>query len=135
MLGGKPAPGIGWALGVERVLDLLNELGVQPPAQATDVYCVVPDAVHVPLATRTAEALRADGVAVVLHAAGKDGRGSMKSQFKRADASGARYALIFGADEVAAGQAALKPLRDAAAVQRLVPLATPESWAHEVRPA
>ena len=53
----------------------------------------------------------------------------MKAQFRRADASGARYALVFGDDELAAGQAALKPLRDAAAGQRLVPLADVASWA------
>ena len=53
-----------------------------------------------------------------MHAAGADGLGSMKSQFKTADASGARYALIFGADELARGEVAVKSLRDAAAAQR-----------------
>jgi histidyl-tRNA synthetase len=70
---------------------------------------------------------------VLLHAAGKDGPGSMKSQFKKADASGARFALIFGADELARGELSIKPLRDAAAVQRTRPLAGVAQWAHELR--
>ena len=75
------------------------------------------------------EALRAAGVSVQMHAAGVEGQSSMKAQFKKADASGARYALIFGADERARGEVALKPLRDAGAGQRLLPLADVASWA------
>jgi histidyl-tRNA synthetase len=74
------------------------------------------------------EKLRACGVRVQQHAGGADGPGSMKSQFKRADASGARYALIFGADEIAQGKVAVKPLRDPAGAQALQPLDAPESW-------
>jgi histidyl-tRNA synthetase len=96
---------------------------------------VIPDAAALPLATATAEALRAAGLSVLLHAAGKDGPGSMKSQFKKADASGARNALIFGADELARGELSIKPLRDAAAVQRTRPLADVAAWAHELRTA
>jgi histidyl-tRNA synthetase len=55
-------------------------------------------------------------------AAGKDGLPGMKSQFKKADASGAVWALVFGTDELASGQFAVKNLRDPAAGQRLVPL-------------
>jgi len=135
MLGGKPAPGIGWGMGIERVLDLLNELGLHGPADLPDAYCVVPDAAAIPAATATAEALRAAGLSVLMHAAGKDGAGSMKSQFKKADASGARYALVFGADELAQGQVAVKPLRDAAASQVLRPLADVPGWAHALRNA
>ncbi|HNG25125.1 MAG TPA: UvrD-helicase domain-containing protein, partial [Microthrixaceae bacterium] len=96
-LGGKPAPAVGWGLGIERVLALLEEVGVSAPVQAPDAYAVIPDAAALPLATACVEALRAEGCAVVLHAGGKDGLGSMKSQFKKADASGARHALVFGA--------------------------------------
>ena len=135
MIGGKPAPAVGWGLGIERVLDLLRQEGVQPEPKACDAYVVIPDAALLPLATATAESLRAAGLAVLLHAAGKDGPGSMKSQFKRADASGARFALIFGADEVARGELAIKPLRDPAAVQRTRPLAGVDAWAHELRDA
>ena len=88
-----------------------------------------------PQATTVAETLRAAGLSVLLHAGGKDGRGSMKSQFKKADASGARYALIFGADELARGELSIKPLRDAAAPQRMRALADAAAWAHELRTA
>lgn len=84
---------------------------------------------------RWPRALRAAGVSVLLHAAGKDGPGSMKSQFRKADASGARYALIFGADELARGELSLKALRDAAAPQRTRALADVSAWAHELRTA
>ena len=67
-----------------------------------------------------------------MHAAGRDGWGSMKAQFKRADASGARFALIFGADELAQGAVALKSLRDAAVPQRTLALAQAGTWAAEL---
>ena len=117
LIGGKPAPGIGWGMGIERVLDLLEQSGVQPPAPAPHAYAVLPSAEALPAAIPLIESLRAAGVAVVMHAAGKEAWGSMKSQFKKADASGARHALIFGADELARGEVAVKPLRDAAAAQ------------------
>lgn len=131
LIGGKPAPGIGWGLGIERVLDLLQQLAVQPPLPVPDAYAIVPDAAALPLVTCTVEALREAGVAVQLHAGG----GSMKSQFKKADASQARFALIFGGDELAQGQVALKPLRDPKAGQSLRPLSDPAGWAHELRTA
>jgi histidyl-tRNA synthetase len=135
LIGGKPAPAVGWGLGIERVLDLLKQESIEPAARPWDAYVVIPDPASLPLATVTAEALRAAGLSVLLHAAGKDGPGSMKSQFKKADASGARHALIFGADELARGELSIKPLRDAAAVQRSRPLAGVAQWAHELRNA
>jgi histidyl-tRNA synthetase len=101
------------------------------PAPTVDVYAIVPDPDPDALAVAMSvcEALRAAGVSVQMHAATGEGQGSMKSQFKKADASGARYALIFGADERARGEVALKALRDAAAGQRLLPLADVASWA------
>ena len=135
MVGGKPAPAVGWGMGIERVLDLLKQQGIEPPQRAWDAYVVIPDAAALPLAVATAEALRAAGVSVLLHAAGKDGLGSMKSQFRKADASGARHALIFGADELARGELSIKPLRDAAATQRALPLADVAAWAHQLRNA
>ena len=133
-IGGKPAPAVGWGLGIERVLALLEESGVPVPVPQPDAYAVIPDAAALPVAVRTVDALRAAGVSVVMHAAGKDGQGSFKSQFKKADASGARHALIFGGDELAAGQVALKPLRDAAQSQQLLPLADVASWAARLLP-
>ena len=82
-------------------------------------------------------ALRQAGVAVQMHAGGPDGQGSMKSQFKKADASGARYALIFGESELAAGQVAVKPLRadaqGAITEQTVLPLAEVAAWAARLR--
>jgi len=135
MIGGKPAPGVGWGMGLERVLDLLQECGIEPPATAPDAYAVLPDAAALPTAIATVEALRAAGVAVVLHAGGAAGLGSMKSQFKKADASGARHALVFGGNELAQGMVAVKPLRDAAAAQVLRPLVDVAAWAIELRNA
>ena len=135
LIGGKPAPGVGWGMGMERVLDLLQQSGIEPPAQAPDAYAVLPDAAGLSVAIATVEALRAAGVAVVMHAGGAAGLGSMKSQFKKADASGARHALVFGGDELALGLVAVKPLRDAAAAQVLRPLAEVAAWAQQLRNA
>ena len=135
MIGGKPAPGVGWGMGLERVLDLLQECGIEPPTTAPDAYAVLPDPAALPTAIATVEALRAAGVAVVMHAGGAAGLGSMKSQFKKADGSGARHALVFGGNELAQGMVAVKPLRDAAATQVLRPLADVVAWAGELRNA
>lgn len=128
MLGGKPAPGIGWGLGIERVIELIREIGSAPTAPVPDVYCVLPNPSAAVVAMSTAEALRAQGLAVTLHGAGADGLGSMKSQFRRADASGARFALIFGADELASGQVSVKPLRDPLSAQWVRPLDQVAQW-------
>ena len=128
-LGGKPAPGVGFGLGIERLLLLLDAVGVQVPASVPHAYAVVPDPATLPIVMPVLETLRQAGVAVVLNAGG----GSMKSQFKRADASGATYALIFGAEELARGEVAIKPLRGdpqlAAAAQCTQPLASASTWA------
>jgi len=135
MIGGKPAPGVGWGMGLERVLDLLLQSGIEPPAAAPDAYAVLPDAAALPIAMVTVEALREAGIAVLMHAGGSAGLGSMKSQFKKADASGARHALVFGGNELAQGMVAVKPLRDAAAAQVLRPLADVAGWANDLRNA
>ncbi|RDI21312.1 histidine--tRNA ligase [Pseudacidovorax intermedius] len=128
-IGGKPAPAVGWAMGVERVLALLEEQGAAFPAPAADVFAVVPDAAAMPVVLRTLTQLRAQGVQVQMHAAGPDGQGSFKSQFKRADASGARFALIFGADELARGEVTVKSLRDGTGAQIARPLDDVAAWA------
>jgi histidyl-tRNA synthetase len=134
-LGGKPAPGVGFGLGIERLLLLLEAVGVQTPALMPDAYAVVPDLASLPQVMPVLEALRQHGVAVVLNAGG----GSMKAQFKRADASGARHALIFGADELSRGEVAVKPLRgvagDAGAVQTTHLTAQVAAWAQQLRTA
>jgi histidyl-tRNA synthetase len=137
MIGGKPAPAVGWAMGLERVLELIDEQGVHIAQPAPDAYAVIPDASAVPQAMQTLQALRVLGVSVQMHAGAGEGMGSMKSQFKKADASGARYALIFGADELAQGMVAVKPLRGDKAVgvnaQVLQPLTLATRWAHTLR--
>ncbi len=135
-LGGKPAPGIGFGLGMERLMLMLDAAGIASPSSAPDAYALVPDAQALPRVMATLGVLRAQGVSVLMHAASKEGQGSMKSQFKRADASGAAFALIFGADELAAGQVAIKPLRAGeGAAQFTRSLADAASWARELRTA
>ncbi len=121
-VGGKPAPAVGWALGVERVLELLKEQGTLPDAQGPDVYAIVPDAEALPTVFKTIQALRAQGVSVQMHAGAGEGMGSMKSQFKKADGSSAQLGLIFGGDELARGEVILKALRDGVGEQEAVPL-------------
>ena len=121
-VGGKPAPAVGWALGVERVLELLKEQGSLPQPAGPDVYAIVPDAAALPLVFKTIQILRAQGVSVQMHAGTGEGMGSMKSQFKKADGSGAQLALIFGSDELARGEVTLKALRDGAGAQEAVAL-------------
>jgi histidyl-tRNA synthetase len=132
LIGGKPAPGIGWGMGIERVLDLLQQSGVQVPLAVPDVYAVVPSIDALPQAMQVSEALRSAGLSVLMHGAGRESWGSMKSQFKKADASGARLALVFGADELARGEVSIKPLRDAAAAQTTRVIADVAVWAHEL---
>jgi histidyl-tRNA synthetase len=132
-IGGKPAPAVGWALGVERVLELVKASGAGIPLAVPDAYAIVPDAAALPLVLRSLQALRAQGVSVQMHASSGDGMGSMKSQFKKADASGARYALVFGADEIAQGVVTVKSLRDGTGAQVQRPLDLPAAWAAGLR--
>jgi histidyl-tRNA synthetase len=127
-LGGKPAPAVGWGLGMERLLLLVQELGIEPPSSAPDAFAVVMAGTPLPLVLTTIDRLRAKGVNIVLNPAGKDGPASPKSQFKKADASGAQYALVFGPDEVASGLVAVKPLRDGSQ-QVSQSISDVESWA------
>ncbi|MFT7774547.1 histidine--tRNA ligase [Roseateles sp.] len=133
-LGGKPTPAVGFGMGLERLLLLLETLGLQSPAAAPDVYAIVPDPAELPRILPALEALRAAGVSVQMHAGG----GSFKSQFKKADGSGARYALVFGADELARGEVAIKPLRsdnEKSGEQVARSLADVVAWAAELRTA
>lgn len=116
MLGGKPGHGCGWALGVERVLELLREQHVLAPVISPDVYVVQFGQNTGAAAFQAAERMRDIGLDVTLHCSG----GSPKSQFKRADASGALVAVVIGEDEAAQDRAVLKPLRDRSAEQQIV---------------
>jgi histidyl-tRNA synthetase len=134
-LGGKRTPAVGWGMGIERMLLLLEAAGVAMPAEPIDLYAIVPGPEALPVAMVTCEALRAAGLAVQMHAAGADGQGSMKAQFKKADASGARYALIFGADEVARGAVGLKDLKNPGTPQITPPLSPVDALVSRIKPA
>jgi len=129
-IGGKPAPAVGWALGVERVLELLKAQGVMGAEVLPDVYVIVPKTVFLPKVLPVLQQLRGLGVSIQMHspANSTDGMGSMKSQFKKADSSGAAFALIFGADEMAQGQVTVKSLRDGQGAQRTESLAELGRW-------
>ncbi len=134
-IGGKPAPAVGWALGVERVLELLKEQGLDNPAPVPDVYAVIPDTSTLPIAIKTLQQLRALGVRAQMHSptGGGEGMGSMKSQFKKADASGAAFALVFGADELARGAVLVKALRDGSGQQVEQSLLDVTPWASHLQ--
>jgi histidyl-tRNA synthetase len=105
MLGGKPAPGVGFAIGVERILDLMRSQEMAQPS--VDVYVVHQGEEAARAAMQCAERLRDSAISVQMHAGG----GSFKSQMKRADGSGAAYAIILGDNEIAEGKATVKALR------------------------
>lgn len=106
-IGGKSAPACGYAMGIERLLALIEAGGLPVPRVLPDAYVVRQGESAELFAATAAERLRDAGLRVVLHCGG----GSFKSQMKKADASGARYAVIVGDDEAAAGVLSLKPLR------------------------
>jgi len=106
-IGGKPAPAMGFAMGVERLLALVLEDGMALPKAEVDVYVVHQGELAGHLASRVAEQLRDDKLRVLLHCGG----GSFKSQMKKADASGAQIAVVIGDDEAQAGEVAVKPMQ------------------------
>jgi len=116
-LGGRPTPATCFGMGIERVILALQARGLAPDS-VPDAYVVHAGTGAATLAHRAAEALRDAGWRVVVHAGG----GSFKSQMKKADASGARLALVVGEDEAAAGEIGIKPLRETGDQVR-VPLA------------
>ncbi len=132
-VGGKPAPAVGWALGVERVLELIQEQGQALATPVPDVYAIVPDVAALPVAMRTLQSLRVAGVSAQMHAGSGEGMGSMKSQFKKADDSGAAHALIFGADELTRCVVTVKALRDGQGAQRAERLDAVGQWAQTLQ--
>jgi histidyl-tRNA synthetase len=111
MFGGKPTPACGFAIGVERLLELLKANGEQLAPNQCDVYVVHQGDAAQLRAFVVAERLRDAGLDVVLHCASSGAGGSFKSQMKRADASGAAFAVILGEDEIAKGVASIKIMR------------------------
>jgi histidyl-tRNA synthetase len=132
-LGGKRTPAVGWGMGIERMLLLLEAVGVAMPAAAVDAYAIVPDDAALAVAMTTCDALRGLGVSVAMYSPGSDGRAGMKAQFKRANASGARFALIFGADELARGAVGLKDLHSETTPQASPPLQPVEQLAERLK--
>jgi histidyl-tRNA synthetase len=106
-IGGKPAPAMGFAMGVERLLVLLQEGGMPLPKPQLDVYVVHQGELAGKLASAVAEHLRDAGLRVVLHCGG----GSFKSQMKKADASGAVVAVVIGDDEAQSNEVSIKPMQ------------------------
>jgi ABC-type dipeptide/oligopeptide/nickel transport system ATPase subunit len=118
-----------------RVIELLREQALLPSTPKPDVYAIIPETAALPVAMQVLQTLRAQGVSAQMHAGSGDGMGSMKSQFKKADASGARFALVFGAEELAQGLVAVKSLRDGAGAQRTEALSKVAAWAHSLQSA
>lgn len=112
-IGGKPAPACGFAMGVERLLEMMKSAG-RANTLAVDVYLANQGKEAQRFAFTAAERFREGGVTVTLDVSGA----SFKSQMKKADASGARYAIIVGDDEAKAGEVSVKPLRETAQQQR-----------------
>ena len=127
-LGGKPAPAVGFGIGIERLLLLIQELKLPVPSAAPRAYAVLTSPTVLPQAMQVLDVLRSAGVSVQMHAGG----GALKAQFKKADQSGATWALIFGESEVAAGEVALKSLRDPSVTQRNLSLGAVSEWASQL---
>ncbi|MBU4612859.1 histidine--tRNA ligase [Achromobacter sp. GG226] len=108
LVGGKPAPAVGFAIGMERLLDLWEQSKDEVVGQAVDVYVLHQGDAAARRALQLGEQLRDAGLDVIVHA----GAASFKSQMKRADASRAAYAVILGDDELARGVASVKCLGD-----------------------
>jgi histidyl-tRNA synthetase len=116
-IGGKPAPACGFAMGVERLLALMRGTALDQPCVSLDAYVVHQGEAADRFAAQVAERLRDGGMSVLFHCGG----GSFKAQMRRADASGARFAVIIGDDEALAGEVSVKPLREAAEQARVSP--------------
>ena len=122
-LGGKPTPGVGFAMGCERLVELMKLAG-RTAAPRADAYVVHQGDGALEHAFALADALRAAGHAIVMHAGG----GSFKSQMKKADASGAALALIIGDDELKAGEVSVKNLRGDGGQRRVARARLPEDF-------
>ena len=111
MFGGKNTPSCGFAMGIERILELMKLSGEIYTPNQCDVYLVHQGELAQMQAFILSERMRDAGLDVVLHCASISGVGSFKSQMKRADNSGAAYAVIIGEDEISCNKAVIKELR------------------------
>lgn len=106
-IGGKPTPACGFAMGLERLLALMQEARAPEPAAQCEVYVLHQGSAADRMAFGVAEELRNHGLSVMQHCGG----GSFKTQMKKADASGAVLAVILGEDEAANNEVSVKHLR------------------------
>jgi histidyl-tRNA synthetase len=121
-MGGKAAPACGWAMGMERVLELMKVSNSLPaPLAQCDVYVLHQGGETLTTAMIIAERLRSAGIDTILFCPPNGDSASFKSQMKKADSSGAAFAVIIGPDELARNEAQLKDLR-ASGEQKAVPL-------------
>ena len=121
-MGGKATPACGWAMGMERVLELMKVSGSLPDAAPLcDVFVLHQGGETLSTAMIIAERLRSAGIDVILFCPPDGQSASFKSQMKKADSSGAGYAVIVGPDELTQNIAQLKDLRSSGE-QRGVPL-------------
>jgi histidyl-tRNA synthetase len=109
-LGGRDTPAVGWALGVERIVELLGAEGLAHAEVPADAFLVAAGLVERQFGFKAAEQLR-DRIPALRLSIGSPAAG-FKAQLRRADKSGARFALIIGEAELAAGRISVKPLRD-----------------------
>ena len=131
-LGGDPVPAIGWALGQERIVELMRLQGRVGAETAPHVYLVLGGEAAEDAGIALAESLR-DGVPG-LRTEANCGGGSFKSQLKRADRSGASHAVILGDEELARGVASVKPLREESAQREVALAMLPAELARVVAP-
>ena len=124
IFGGNHVPSCGFALGVERIIDLMRVQGISHPAETPDIYLVHQGEKATLEAFALAENLRSSGFDVILHCSPAASGSSFKAQMKRADDSGASFAILLGENEIAQGSASIKALRseDIENNQSLVPL-------------
>jgi len=113
MFGGKATPAVGFAMGMERLIELMKAAGEPNEPSLCDVYLVHQGEAARMQAFVLAERIRDAGLDVILHCATAAGAGSFKSQMKKADGSGASFAVILGEDEVANHTATVKSMRGA----------------------
>ncbi len=122
-IGGKPTPACGFAMGLERLLALMQDARAPQPAAQCEVYVVHQGSAADRVAFGVAEELRDHGLSVVRHCGG----GSFKAQMKKADASGAVIAVILGEDEAAANEVSVKHLRREHAQVRVARATLPDT--------
>ena len=104
MLGGRPTPAVGFAMGVERILEVMKECGFESGEPDAEIYVLHQGGASQGYAMMLGEILRDVFYEVIVHA----GEASLKMKMKKPDQSGAKYALICGEDETAHGRVTVK---------------------------